>query len=65
MPLYEYQCPHCEKNFDKLQDEPERSTPCIFCGSRATRVFTPTNFHLKGAGWPRKELKETNEDNRN
>jgi putative FmdB family regulatory protein len=53
MPIYEYRCDHCGKNFDVLQkfsDEP--LTVHAECGGGPVeRLISPPAFHFKGSGW--------------
>lgn len=53
MPIYEYACPQCHKNFEewlKLDDDAS-SHPCPHCGASASRIISQTTFILKGGGW--------------
>lgn len=52
MPVYEYQCEKCKKNFEFLQkvnDEP--IAECEQCGGPLNKCFNQMNFHLYGAGF--------------
>jgi putative FmdB family regulatory protein len=52
MPLYEYHCSKCGKNFDVLQrfsDAP--LTTHEECGGAAERVLSAPAFQFKGSGW--------------
>jgi putative FmdB family regulatory protein len=52
MPIYEYQCTECGKNFEifqKISDEP--LTQCKVCRGRLTKLISNCAFHLKGTGW--------------
>ncbi len=52
MPLYEYECEKCEKNFEVTQsfsDPPlER---CPTCQGPVKKVMSLGGFALKGQGW--------------
>src|ERR1700691_4857908 len=52
MPLYEYHCSKCGKNFDVIQkfsDEP--LTQHEGCGGAVEKLMSAPSFHLKGSGW--------------
>lgn len=53
MPIYEYVCRKCRKQFEYLQrmsDPPKRK--CEACGAQALeRQISQTSFQLKGGGW--------------
>jgi len=52
MPLYEYHCSKCGKNFEVLQkfaDPPVKKHQG--CGGRSERVLSAPAFQLKGSGW--------------
>jgi putative FmdB family regulatory protein len=53
MPIYEYLCEKCEREFEveqRITDEPLRS--CPHCRARKVRrLISQTSFVLKGGGW--------------
>jgi putative FmdB family regulatory protein len=52
MPIYEYKCRKCNKEFEAVQlftDEPLKT--CRFCKGPVTKLMSLSSFHLKGAGW--------------
>ena len=52
MPVYEYECPACEKVFEVHQginDSPLAS--CSMCGGEVKKIMSMSSFHLKGGGW--------------
>jgi putative FmdB family regulatory protein len=52
MPIYEYQCTKCNKEFEvmqKMTDEP--LSECSSCGGELKKMITNTSFVLKGTGW--------------
>ena len=52
MPLYEYHCSKCDKNFEVLQrfsDAPV--TTHEECGGSVERVLSAPAFQFKGSGW--------------
>lgn len=53
MPIYEYQCPACQKVFEEWTtvSEAHEDKPCPVCGAPSPRVLSNTSFVLKGAGW--------------
>lgn len=52
MPVYEYQCKSCKRDFEYQQrmSDPEKDT-CEACGGPLERVISRTSFALKGGGW--------------
>lgn len=53
MPVYEYQCNACQKEFEYQQrmSDPEKTT-CEACGAeQLERLISRTAFSLKGGGW--------------
>jgi putative FmdB family regulatory protein len=52
MPIYEYECTKCGKNFEifqKIGDDP--LTVCRVCGGTLNKLISQCSFHLKGTGW--------------
>jgi putative FmdB family regulatory protein len=52
MPVYEYECPTCEKVFEvqqRMSDDPLSS--CPDCGGDVKKLVSMSSFHLKGGGW--------------
>ena len=53
MPIYEYLCDKCEREFEveqRITDDPIRT--CPHCRSRKVRrLISQTSFVLKGKGW--------------
>lgn len=53
MPIYEYACGKCEREFEveqRITDDPIKS--CPHCRSRKVRrLISQTSFVLKGGGW--------------
>jgi len=52
MPIYEYECTKCGKNFEifqKIGDDP--LTECRVCGGALNKLISQCSFHLKGTGW--------------
>jgi putative FmdB family regulatory protein len=52
MPIYEYRCTACGKDFERLQkmtDNPLQE--CPFCRGKVRKLLSNTSFHLKGTGW--------------
>ena len=52
MPIYEYRCKKCSKEFEliqKITDEP--ASECPDCGGKIERLVSATSFTLKGGGW--------------
>ncbi len=53
MPIYEYLCEKCEREFEveqRITEDPIKT--CRFCKSRKVkRLISQTSFVLKGGGW--------------
>ncbi len=52
MPIYEYRCSKCGKEFEewqKFSDPPVEA--CPDCGGKASRLISHSSFVLKGTGW--------------
>ena len=62
MPIYEYQCPNCQKVFEEWTHvtDMQAQEPCPDCGPPSPRVMSHTSFVLKGGGWYRKGIKDEN-----
>ena len=52
MPVYEYQCKACGRDFEYQQrmSDPDK-TVCEACGGALDRLISRTAFSLKGSGW--------------
>ena len=53
MPIYEYQCDHCDHQFESLQKFSDAHPKiCPHCGKGSVRkLVSAAAFHLKGSGW--------------
>lgn len=75
MPIYEYKCNKCGRQFEAFQgiSDPELKS-CKFCKGRVQKLMSLSSFSLKGTGWyatdykgkkpsaaAKKEKKETGE----
>lgn len=52
MPIYEYICKDCGKEFEVIQkfsDKPIKK--CIHCSGKVEKKISQSSFHLKGSGW--------------
>ncbi|MCF6186628.1 MAG: zinc ribbon domain-containing protein [Desulfobulbaceae bacterium] len=52
MPVYEYECPQCEKVHEvqqKMTDKP--LSTCPECGGEVKKLISVSSFQLKGGGW--------------
>ena len=52
MPVYEYECKACGRDFEYQQrmSDPDK-TVCEACGGSLERLISRTAFTLKGGGW--------------
>ncbi len=52
MPIYEYRCRKCNREFEVVQSisDPELKR-CKFCKGPVTKLMSRSSFHLKGSGW--------------
>ena len=52
MPIYEYQCEKCGKEFEKWQKFSDPVVDkCPTCGGKPWRLISQSTFVLKGTGW--------------
>ncbi|HOO39832.1 MAG TPA: zinc ribbon domain-containing protein [Syntrophales bacterium] len=52
MPIYEYKCQQCGKEFEEFQGITEPAiTQCRFCRGPVSKLLSLSSFHLKGSGW--------------
>jgi putative FmdB family regulatory protein len=52
MPLYEYKCDSCDKEFEVLQKfNEEPLSECLYCHGSVEKLISTSSFQLKGSGW--------------
>ncbi|MEC4675885.1 MAG: FmdB family zinc ribbon protein [Nitrospirota bacterium] len=52
MPIYEYECLKCKKQYEVMQKITEGPlTECSICGGKLRKKISNTTFVLKGTGW--------------
>ncbi len=52
MPIYEYKCRKCGKEFELFQNITDRAVKtCKFCKGPVNKLISMSSFHLKGSGW--------------
>lgn len=52
MPIYEYKCGKCGKEFEVFQGITEQPVQtCQSCGGSVHKLMSLSTFHLKGNGW--------------
>jgi putative FmdB family regulatory protein len=52
MPIYEYKCRKCGKEYEAFQgiNEPDLKS-CKFCKGNVHKLVSLSSFNLKGSGW--------------
>ena len=60
MPIYEYQCTHCQHAFEVIQKvNDDVVKKCEQCGKdSAVRLVSAPGFQLKGTGWYATDFKD-------
>ncbi len=51
MPIYEYQCPSCSHEFERIMRVSADAPDCPECGDQVKKKVSMSSFHLKGEGW--------------
>ena len=52
MPIYEYKCKKCGKEFELFQGIADPAAKsCRFCKGPVHKLMSLSSFHLKGSGW--------------
>jgi len=52
MPIYEYKCTKCGKEFEVIQKFSDKPvSKCIHCSGKVEKLISQSSFHLKGTGW--------------
>jgi putative FmdB family regulatory protein len=52
MPIYEYKCKKCGKEFEMFQGIADPATKsCRFCKGPVNKLMSLSSFQLKGSGW--------------
>ena len=52
MPIYEYKCQKCGREFEVFQGVSDRPVEvCTYCGGPVHKLMSLSTFHLKGGGW--------------
>jgi len=52
MPIYEYKCSKCGKQFEVLQKiNSEPLSNCIHCQGKVEKLISLSSFQFKGTGW--------------
>ena len=61
MPLYEYQCPSCNKVHEVVQKFADAPlTQCPECNGPVSKLISMNSFALKGSGWYTTDYKRSN-----
>jgi len=52
MPIYEYKCQKCGRQYEAFQgiNEPDLKS-CKFCKGKVHKMMSLSSFSLKGSGW--------------
>ncbi len=60
MPIYEYECSHCQQQFDLMQKMSEDAIKtCPNCSNDTlVRLVSAAGFQLKGTGWYATDFKD-------
>ena len=48
MPILQYKCPHCNKQFDELVKRHDEEVKCPVCGIAAVRDYSGTMYSATG-----------------
>ena len=52
MPIYEYRCEKCGKEFELFRSITNNGSPsCNSCKGPMKKLISRSSFHLKGTGW--------------
>jgi putative FmdB family regulatory protein len=52
MPIYEYKCTKCGKEFELFQNITDPAAKrCTSCKGPVNKMISMSSFHLKGSGW--------------
>ncbi|MGB8786144.1 MAG: FmdB family zinc ribbon protein [Candidatus Acidiferrales bacterium] len=52
LPLFEYKCPKCGHQFEKIEAfSASKTKKCPKCGGKATRMAAAPAIQFKGSGW--------------
>ena len=52
MPIYEYRCRECGREFEMFRGIRDNGNPpCKFCEGSVRKLISLSSFHLKGTGW--------------
>ncbi len=52
MPIYEYKCRKCGKQFEVFQGITDGAVKqCKFCNGNVDKLISLSSFQLKGSGW--------------
>jgi putative FmdB family regulatory protein len=52
MPIYEYRCESCQREFMEIRAVGDHATVCAVCGGKLRRLFSgPARFRFRPKGW--------------